>query len=310
MDLIKGNRGWLRQLRGNSLLYILLIPGLLYFIVFKYLPMFGLVVAFQDYSPFLGVWQSPWVGFAHFSHFLNDPYFLVLLKNTVLLAFYSLLFGFPAPIIFALFLNEVRQRLLKRFVQSFTFFPYFISTAVMVSLLYTLLSPQGGLVNQIIQYFGSNPVYFMSDPDYFRSLYVGLGIWHSFGQGAIVYLAAMSGIDPNLYEAAEIDGANRWKRMWHITLPSIRNVIIIMFILKAGEILSVDLDRILLMYNPNLYETADVIQTYVYRQGFGGNGFPDYSYAASVGLFQSVVALALIFIANQVAKTYSDTRLF
>lgn len=301
----------LKRMWHARLLYLFLIPGICYFILFKYAPMFGLIVAFQDYSPFKGFINSPWVGFKHFTVFFSDPYFLVLLKNTLLLAAYSLLFGAPVPIIFALFLNEVRNSILKRFVQSFTFFPYFISTAVMVGIAYTFLSPQGGLVNLLIEYLGFKAIFFMAIPEYFRSLYVSLGIWHSFGHGAIVYLAAIAAIDPHLYEAAEMDGANRWRKMWHVTLPNMKSIIIIMFVIKAGDILSVDLDRILLMYNPNLYETADVIQSYVYRMGFAVNGgFPNYSFASAAGLCQSIIALVMIWGANKLAKKYSETRLF
>ncbi|MFD0677052.1 MULTISPECIES: ABC transporter permease [unclassified Paenibacillus] len=295
---------------NTRLLYLLLLPGLIHMVLFKYLPLFGIVIAFQDYSPFKGVFDSPWVGFKHFINFFKDPYSLVLIKNTILLAFYNLLFGFPVPIIFALFLNEVRVKLVKRFVQSFSFFPYFISSAVTVGIAYTFLSPQSGLVNMLLQHLGFEPIFFMADAGWFRSIYVSLSVWHSFGYGAIIYLAAITGIDPHLYEAAEMDGANRWQKMWYVTLPSISNIIVVMFIINIGHILSVDLDKILLMYNPSVYETADVIQSYVYRVGFASKGFTDYSKGAAIGIFQSIVALLMVYGANQAAKKYSDTRLF
>ncbi|WP_339316413.1 ABC transporter permease subunit [Paenibacillus sp. FSL R10-2734] len=300
----------LKHLWNTKLLYVLLLPGLAHLVLFKLAPLFGLVIAFQDYNTFLGISGSEWVGLDNFITFAKDPYFLVLLKNTLLLAGYSLLFGFPIPILFALFLNEVRNALVKRFTQSLSFFPYFISSAVMVSILYTLLSPQTGLVNRLLDVLGLQSIFFMAEPGWFRSLYVGMGIWHSFGYGSIIYLAAIAGIDPHQYEAADIDGANRWHKMFYITLPSLSTIIVTMFILNIGNILSVDLDKILLMYNPSIYETADVIQSFVYRQAFASQGFPNYSFGAAVGLFQSVVAMVLVVSANSISKKYSETRLF
>lgn len=301
-----GKRMW-----GIRLLYLMLLPTVLFFIIFKYIPMYGIVISFQDFSPFRGYFGSEWVGMKHFQSILSDPYFYKLVRNTFILAVYMIIFGFPATLIFALLLNEVRVSAVKRFVQTLSFFPYFVSTAVAVGILYTLLSPQGGLVNMALQaVFDTQPIYFLSEPAYFRPLYVLLEIWKGFGYGAIVFLAAMAALDPHLYEAAEIDGAGRWRKMWHITLPGISNTIIILLILSIGNILSVNLDTILLMYNPRLYETADVIQTFVYRRAFPEEGLPNYSYATAVGLFQSVVALILIVFANRMAKKYSDSYLF
>jgi|HigsolmetaGSP12D_1036236.scaffolds.fasta_scaffold00112_19 putative aldouronate transport system permease protein len=302
--------GWFRRVWGMRLLYLILLPGLLQMIVFKLLPLFGLVIAFQDYSVFNGIWHSNWVGFKNFTSFLHDSYFWKLVKNTLLLAFFNLLFVFPIPVIFALFLNEVRIRSVKRFVQTLSFFPYFISSAVMVSILYRLLSPQGGLVNEILNSLGIKSVFFMADPHWFRPLYVGLNVWQLFGYNAIIYLAAMTSIDPHLYEAADIDGASRWQKIFKVTLPSISNTIVVMFILAIGQILSVDLDKILLMYNPSIYDTADVIQSYVYRQAFASGGFPNYSYGAAVGLMQSVFAFILVMGANKVSKKFAESSLF
>lgn len=305
-----GRSRLLKHLWNTKLLYLLLLPGLVHLTIFKLAPLFGLVIAFQDYNTFQGIGGSEWVGLENFITFIKDPYFLVLLKNTLLLALYSLVFGFPVPILFALFLNEARNMFVKRFAQSLSFFPYFISSAVMVSILYTLLSPQTGLVNRLLDAVGMHSVFFMAEPGWFRGLYVGMGIWHSFGYGSIIYLAAMAGIDPHQYEAAEIDGANRWHKMFSITLPSLSTIIVTMFILNIGHILSVDLDKILLMYNPSIYETADVIQSFVYRQAFASQGFPNYSFGAAVGLFQSIVAMVLVISANSISKRYSETRLF
>lgn len=293
------------------LLYLMVLPTVVYFILFKYAPMYGITIAFQNYSPFQGFWGSEWVGLAHFQDMMQDEYFYKVLRNTFILAVYSIIFGFPAPILFALLLNEVRLTAAKRFIQTLSFFPYFVSSAVAVGILYTLLSPQGGLVNTFLQsVFGMEPVFFLSEPRYFRFLYVSLDIWKGFGYSAIIYLAAMAALDPHLYESADIDGANRWRKMWHITLPGIRNTIIILLILAVGSILSVSLDVILLMYNPRLYETADVLQSYVFRKAFPLNGLPNYSYATAVGLFQSIVALLLILFANKIAKKYSESHLF
>lgn len=301
----------LRKIWQARLLYLIFLPGFLYFIIFKYLPMVGIVIAFEDYSVFKGMFNSPWVGFKHFENFLGSEYFYQVLQNTFLLAFSSLVVRFPLPIIFALLLNEVRNVLAKRFVQSLSLFPYFVSSAVAVSLIYSLLDPQGGLINTIIGYFGIKPISFLSEPNWFRPIYVSLNVWQGLGYGGIVYLAAIAGIDPQLYEAAEMDGAGRWAKIRHITLPSISNTIIILLILNIGGLLSTDLDKILLLYNPAIYETADVIQSYVYRRGFGvGGALPQYSFAAAVGIFQSVVALILISLANLAAKKFSETRLY
>jgi putative aldouronate transport system permease protein len=302
--------GWFKAVWDARLLYLILLPGLLHMILFKLLPLFGLVIAFQDYSAFKGIAHSDWVGLKHFHKFVSDPMFWKLLRNTLLLAFYNLLFVFPIPIIFALFLNEVRVAAIKRFVQTLSFFPYFISSAVMVSILYKLVSPEGGLINQLLNAMGIQSIFFMAAPEWFRPLYVGLNVWQQFGYSAIIYLAAMTSIDPSLYEAADIDGAGRWQKIFKVTFPSIASTIVVMFILNIGQILTVDLDKILLMYNPSVYDTADVIQSYVYRQAFATTGFPNYSFGAAVGLMQSVFAFILVMAANKGSKRFSESRLF
>jgi putative aldouronate transport system permease protein len=295
---------------ANKLLYMLLIPGLAHLIIFKLTPLFGLAIAFQDYNAFAGIVNSNWVGFKHFIAFLQDPYTIVLVRNTIMLALYTLVIGFPIPIIFALFLNEVRSKLVKKSVQTLSFFPYFISAAVTVSIFYTVLSPSTGIVNQFINWLGFESIFFMAESGWFRPLYTSLHVWHTFGYFAIVYLAAMAGIDPSIYEAAEIDGADRWKKMFHITLPSLSNIIVIMFIVSIGSIFTIDLDKILLMYNPSVYDTADVIQSYVYRTAFASQGFPNYSFGAAISLMQSIIAFLLVIITNHLSKKYSETRLF
>lgn len=300
---------WLKMWKIR-LLYVMVAPAVGYFLLFQYGPMYGVLIAFQEYSPFRGMSGSEWVGFKHFADLFADPYFYKLLRNTVLLSLYTLLFGFPVPIVFALLLNEVRFSFLKRSVQTLSFFPYFVSSAVAVGMLYLFLS-YDGLVNQFLaSLFHMEAIFFLFEPNYFRSLYVLLDIWKSFGYAAIIYLAAITAIDPHLYEAAEVDGAGRLRKMWSITLPGLSNTIIILFILAMGGMLSVSFETVLLMYNPSIYETADVIQTYTYRRAFPIQGFPNYSYATAVNLFQSVVALMLIVLVNYLSKKYSETYLF
>lgn len=307
-------KSWLRTLLSDmsaaKLLYLLLIPGILQLILFKVAPLFGLSIAFQDYNAFRGILKSDWVGLKHFIDFLQEPYTWVLVKNTILLAIMVLLIAFPIPIIFALLLNEVRMQAVRRFVQTLSFFPYFISSAVMVSILYTILSPQGGIINDLLLWLGLDSIFFMAEPGWFRPLYTGLHVWQTFGYFAIVYLAAMTAIDPTMYEAADIDGATRWQKMTRVTLPSISTTVVVMFIVSVGSIFTVDLDKILLMYNPSVYETADVIQSYVYRTAFASQGFPNYSYGAAVSLVQSIIAFTLVMLTNKLSRKYSDTRLF
>lgn len=298
------------DLKKNYLLYLLLIPGIIILVLFKLGPLGGMVIAFEEFSAFKGVFGSDWVGLENFKRIFRDPYMLVLVKNTVILALLSVLVVFPIPIIFSLFLNEVKQKKLKDGIQAFSFLPYFISSAVMVSILYTLVSPSYGLINNIIKFFGGDPIYFMAESGWFRPLYIILQIWQTFGYSSIIYLAAITSIDQSLYEAAEVDGANRWQKMFRITLPQISGSVIIMLIINIGNIFSVDLDRILLMYNQSVYETADVIQTYVYRIAFESTGFPDYSYGTAVNVVKSVIAFVLVITANKLAAKYSETRLF
>lgn len=288
----------------------MLVPGILILILFKLGPMGGMAIAFEDFSAFKGIFKSDWVGLKNFRRIIGDKYMLTLVKNTVILAILSVVVVFPIPVIFSLFLNEVRNPRIRNGVQAFSFLPYFISSAVMVSILYTLVSPSYGLVNNIIKFFGGTPIYFMAEPGWFRPLYIILQIWQTFGYSSIIYLAAIIAIDPTLYEAAEVDGANRWQKMFNITLPQISGSVIVMLIISIGNIFSVDLDRILLMYNQSVYETADVIQTYVYRMAFESSGFPDYSYGTAVNIVKSVIAFILVIITNKLAKKYSDTRLF
>lgn len=299
-----------KDIKKNYLLYLMLLPGIIILVCFKAAPVGAMVIAFQDFSAFKGIMGSDWVGLEHFKKILQDPYMLKLVSNTVILAVLSIVVVFPFPIIFSLFLNEVKIKKIRHTVQSLSFLPYFISSAIMVSILYTLVSPSYGLINKIIEFFGGESIFFMAEPGWFRPLYIILQIWQTFGYSAVIYIAAMMAIDTEQYEAADMDGANRWQKMWYITLPSISSSVIVMLIISIGNIFSVDLDRILLMYNPSVYETADVIQTYVYRIAFQSTGFPDYSYGTAVNMLKSVIAFILVIIANKLAAKFSETRLF
>ena len=299
-----------KDLRNNYLLYLLMVPGFLLLVLFKIGPVGAMAIAFEDYSPALGVFGSKFVGFDQFIRIFNDPYIWKITGNTIILAFLSVVVVFPIPIIFALFLNEIKVKWIRSTVQSLSFLPYFISAAVMVSILYTLLSPSSGLINAIIVRLGGEPVNFMAQAGWFRPLYVLLEIWQTFGYSAIIYIAAMMNIDPTLYEAAEIDGATRWTKIWRVTLPCLMPSIITMLIISVGNIFTVNLDRILLMYNTGTYETADVLQTYVYRIAFQSTGFPDYSYGTAVNLVKSIIAFILVMAVNKIADKVADSRFF
>lgn len=299
-----------KDVKKNYLLYLLLVPGFLILVLYKIGPVGAMVIAFQDFSSFLGIWGSEWVGFQNFVRIFQDPYIVTIVKNTIILAVLSVVVVFPIPIVFSLLLNEVRNKFVRSTVQSLSFLPYFIAPAVMVSILYTILSPSSGIVNNVIAAMGGKSINFMAQPDWFRPLYVILEIWQTFGYSAIIYIAAMTNIDPALYEAAEVDGAKRWAKMLHITLPCISTSIIVMLIISVGNIFTVNLDRILLMYNPSVYATADVIQTYVYRIAFETKGFPDYSYGAAVNILKSIIAFILVMSVNKAADRFTEARLF
>ena len=289
-------------------LYVIMIPAVLFYIFFMYKPMWGLQIAFKDYKIFAGMDKSPWVGFKHFSAFLSSPYFGRNLKNTLLINFYGLLFGFPIPILLALMLNEVKNLYFKKTIQTLTYLPHFISIVVIAGIVVNFLSPTNGLVNILIEKLGGEKVHFLIKKEYFRTIFITMNIWKEAGFNAIVYLAALSGIDPNLYEAAYVDGANKFKRIWHVTIPGIMPTIVVLLVLKIGGMLSVGYEAIILLYQPATYETADVISTYVYRMGLGEHA--QYSYAAAVGLFNAVVSVILVMFANKVSKKLSGTSLW
>lgn len=297
----------IKQIKKNRYLLLMLFPVVLYFVIFCYIPMFGNIMAFEDYSVGKGFFHSEWVGFRWFREFFSSVYFGRLMKNTLLISIYSLIIGFPIPVIFALLLNEIKDGPFKRITQTISYLPHFISVVVVVGLLFNFLSPIDGVVNVFLKSMGKDAVNFMSEPGWFRTLYIGSNIWQNFGWDSIIYLAALSSVDPQLYEAAQIDGAGKFKQMLHVTLPAIMPTIIILLIMNVGNIMNVGFEKIILMYSPATYETADVISTYVYRRGILGSQF---SFSASVGLFNSVINFALLFTVNKISNRVSEISLW
>lgn len=296
----------LRQLYKGRAIYMIMLPGLLFYLIFEYLPMYGVLIAFKDYKPRLGIMGSPWAGFKHFIQFFDSYYFWRIIMNTVVLHLYGTIFSFPVPIILALMLNEVKNKYFKKTIQTITYMPHFISTVVIIGLVVDFLSTKG-LINSIITAFGGQSVHFMLKPEWFRTIYISSGIWKDAGWGTIVYLAALAAIDVEQYEAAIVDGANRWKRMLHITLPGIAPTIIILLILNLGHLMSVGFEKTLLMQNPLNMETADVIQTYVYRQGLIEF---NYSFSTAVSLFNSAINFTLIIIVNKISRKVTESSLW
>lgn len=296
----------IRDLKMNRTIYLMLLPVVLYYALFQYGPMYGLQIAFKDYIPAKGFTNSPWVGLKHFVEFFNSFHFWRLLRNTVLLSLYNLLFYFPAGIILAMLLNELASSKLRRTIQTITYMPHFISIVVIVGMMVDFLSTNG-LINNLLGALGIGPFPFMRDPSWFRTLFIGSELWQNIGWSSIIYLAAISTIDPSLYEAAKIDGANRWKQAVHVTFPGILPTITILLILFIGRFMTVGVEKILLMYNPVTYETADVIQTYVYRKGILQ---ADFSYSTAVGLFNASISFTLLLIANAFAKRVGETKLW
>lgn len=295
-------KDWMR----NRSLYLMIIPVLIFFILFHYKPMYGAIIAFKDYTPALGIAESPWVGWDNFTRFFSSVYFGRLIRNTILLSFYSLLFGFPAPIILALLLNEVKNKKFKGLTQTVTYLPHFISMIVVTGMLVDF-SMTSGLFNDIIELFGGERSPLLQNPDLYRTIYVASGIWQEIGWGSIIYLSALSGVDSQLYEAAQIDGAGKWKQLIHVTLPGIAPTIIIMFILKMGTLMNMGYEKTILLYNPATYETADIISSYIYRIGLLEQ---DWSYSTAIGLFNSVINLRLLLITNKIARKCGETSLW
>lgn len=290
----------------NWSLYVMVIPVLLFYIIFKYKPMYGAIIAFKDFAPAKGIMGSPWVGFKHFERFFSSIYFVRVFKNTLLLSFYNLLFGFPAPIILALLLNELSSNKFKKTVQTISYLPHFISLVVICGMIKEF-SGTNGIINDFLALLGMERSPLLQNPGVFRPIYVISDIWQHIGWGCIIYLAALAGISPQLYEAAMIDGAGRFKRIWHVTIPGIAPTIIILLILRIGRLLSVGFEKVILLYNPATYETADIIASYVYRIGLLEFSW---SYSTAIGLFNSIINFTLIILANKISRKYSETSLW
>ena len=296
-----------RSWQTNWQLYVMLLPVIAYFVLFHYWPMYGVQIAFKNYSPAKGIIGSAWVGMKHFKRFVNSFYFQRLLFNTLSISLYSLIVGFPMPIILALMLNEMRSLRLKKVAQTITYAPHFLSTVVVVSMVTIFLSPDYGLFNSIRRIVGLEQINYMTESAYFKTIYVLSDVWQSMGWGSIIYMAALTGVDPSLYESAKIDGASRLRIVWNINLPSILPTAIILLILNCGKIMNIGFEKIYLMQNDRIIETSDVISTYVYRVGLVDSQF---SYSAAVGLFNSVINLALLLIVNKVSRKVSETSLW
>ena len=296
------------QIRNARFLYLLLIPGFVYFILFKYLPMGWLVISFQDYKLLKGIEGSKWIGLKNFIDFFRNPDCWMIIKNTLVLNIYSLIFAFPVTVIFALFLNEVRRLKVKKMIQTISYLPHFISTVVLVGLINSMLSSMpAGPVYKMITYLTGDTGSILADEKYFRAIYVGAGIWQQTGWNAIVYIAALAGIDPTYYEAALVDGANRVQQLIHITIPSILNTVFMMLIIQIGKIMTVGVDKAYLLQTDTTRQVSEVISTYVYKKGLQGNQF---GYATAVSVFNSVIGLILVISANKLSKKFSDSGLW
>ena len=296
-----------RDLKRNYILYLMIFPVLVYYITFYYVPMYGVQIAFRDYIPKLGFFKSEWVGWYNFSRFFDGYNFWNLIKNTVGISIYSLVVGFPIPIIFALMLNYINKEWFKKSIQMISYAPYFISIVVICGMITIFMSPDAGILNIIREEMGLEPVAFLSKAEWFKSIYVWTGIWQGIGWASIIYISALSGVDPQLHEAAIIDGAIKIKRIYHIDLPSIAPTIIMLFILNVGQIMNVGFEKIFLLQNSLNMSASDVISTYVYRVGLIG---ADYSFSTAVGLFNSVINLIILIMVNQAAKKMTSTSLW
>lgn len=306
----KDKVGWPRRLGRNikehPYLYLMFLPVLAYYIIFHYWPMYGIIIAFKDFKPMKGIMGSNWVGMMHFVKFINDVFFWRLIRNTLVINVLMLIFAFPLPILFALVLNECKSVAFRKVVQTITYMPHFVSSVVVCSLM-LIFCRSNGVITSLLRPFGVQQTNLFSVPGYFRTLYVCMNIWQELGWDSIIFFAALTSIDAALYEAARVDGANRLQQMWHVTLPGIAPTIIILLIMRIGSLMSLGWDRIYLLYSPMIYETADVISTYVYRMGLQRNQF---SYSAAVGLMNSVVNIILLVSANVISSKVSESSLW
>ncbi len=295
-----------QNMKRHKGLYLMILPIVAFYLIFCYYPMYGAQIAFRDYTPKLGVFHSPWAGIKHFREFFDSVYFGRLIRNTISINLKNLIFGFPAPILFALLLNEVKGQKFKKVVQTVSYMPHFISTVVIAGMILQFTATDG-VLTWVMTLFGYPKQNLMLNPDLFQPVYVISDIWQGLGWGSIIYIAAISGINAELYEAARIDGAGRFKQMWHVTLPGILPTIITMLILRVGNMLNLGFEKIILLYNSSIYETADVISTYVYRKGLVDQS---YSFSTAVGLFNSLINLLLLFIANKLCKRLTEHSLW
>nr|WP_245249767.1 ABC transporter permease subunit [Vagococcus allomyrinae] len=306
-QLVPNKKTKLTRLLASWQLYVFVLPAFIYFLVFHYGPMYGVVIAFKDYMPSLGIFGSPWVGFKHFERFFDSYYFWDLMKNTLGISLYSLVVGFPLPIILALALNEVKDGFFKKFTQTVTYAPNFISVVVISGMLIAFLSPSTGIINHFIEFLGFERISFMEDPRWFKTIYVLSGVWQGTGWGSVIYLAALSGVDVQLHEAATVDGATRLQRIWYINLPTIIPTMVILLIMNVGSLMAMGYEKILLLQNPLNIESSNVIATFVYKQGLLD---AQYSYAAAVGLFNSLINAVLLIVVNKVSRKVSEVSLW
>lgn len=302
----KDTHGFIWEIKRHKFLYLMLLPGILFYIIFHYVPMYGAIIAFKDYSPVLGIIGSEWVGFKHFESFFKSAYFIRVLKNTLGLSIYGLLAGFPVPIILALLLNEIECIRFKKIVQTVTYIPHFISIVVFSGMIVNF-TMQDGLINILLSYFGVERTNLLLKPELFKSIYVWSDIWQQAGWNSIIYIAALSSIDQQLYEAATLDGANRFQQTIHVTLPGISSTITVLLILQIGGIMNIGFEKVILLYNSMNMETADIISSYVYRKGIINNNF---SFSTAIGLFNSAVNLILLITANFISKRVSENSLW
>lgn len=298
-----------KEITRNYQLYLVILCPVVYIFIFHYVPLYGAQIAFRNFNALGGIWGSPWVGWKHFIDFFNSYQFNRVMGNTLMISIYSLIAGFPIPIILALLLNNTENRFLKKTVQMVTYAPHFISTVVMAGIIIQFLSLQYGLVNSIIRVLGGEGIMFMGEPAYFSSVYVWSGIWQEMGWGSIIYLSALSAIDVSLHEAAIVDGAGRFKRMVHIDIPGILPTVVVLFILNTGKLLNVGFEKALLLQNPMNLEASEIISTYVYKVAFAAS-IPNYSYGTAIGLFNAVVNLCLLATVNRLARKLGDTSLW
>lgn len=287
--------------------YMLILPAALLLFVFHYLPIYGIVISFQDFSPFKGLLKSDWVGFKHFAQFLTDSNFWRVFKNTIVINLMQIIIGFPIPILFAIFLNELWSNKFKKVVQTVSYLPHFISWVVAASIIVTMLSPSSGLINKAIEAFGGEPVYFLAKQEYFRMIIVLTAVWKELGMQSVYYIAALASIDTELYEAAKIDGAGKIKQAIHVTLPGLLPIISVLLILKIGQMVTIGFEQIFLLYNPLVYDVGDVISTYTYRLGIEQT---QYSLTTAIGVSQSIVNFILVFLANKLSKKVSGSSLW